>query len=145
MLAKLTKHRIAEAAHTHLIPTNDKKKGIGIMNPNCTVRFETCSLVVSRSFLKKASVPFSEEYEMLSRLTKQHPDFTIEVKAAAPRKQQYMPTYDEMMTHISYQEDAKTLMDEFKVVRAMACTHQNAYMHVRRWFLTRFPEMEHTA
>ena len=42
------------------------------MNTNCAVCFDTRTLVVSRNFLKKASVPFSEEYDMLARLTKQH-------------------------------------------------------------------------
>ena len=45
------------------------------MNTNCVVCFDTRTLFVSYSFLKKASVPFSEEYDMLARLTKQHPDF----------------------------------------------------------------------
>lgn len=35
------------------------------MNTNCVVRFDTRTLVVTRYFLKQASVPFSEEYNML--------------------------------------------------------------------------------
>ena len=72
------------------------------MNTNCAVCFDTRTLVVSRYFLKKASVPFSEEYEMLARLTKQHPDFTVKVKASAPRKPQFMPTYNDMLDYEKY-------------------------------------------
>ena len=39
------------------------------MNTNCVVHFDTRTLVVSRSFLKKASVPFSNEYHMMKSLT----------------------------------------------------------------------------
>lgn len=66
---------------------------------NCSVSFENRSLIVSRSFLKKASVPFSEEYEMLVRLTQMHPTFTIDVKYTAPRRPQFMPTYDQMLDY----------------------------------------------
>lgn len=112
---------------------------------NCVVRFDTRTLVVTRLFLKRASVPFSTEYEMLVQLTKQHPDFSIEVKAAASRKPQFMPTYEKMAEYIRFQENANELMEEFDMVRMMAKTQNNAYMHVRRWFLTRFPEMGQAA
>lgn len=111
------------------------------MNTNCVVRFDTRTLVVTRYFLKQASVPFSEEYNMLAHLTKQHPDFTVEVKAAASRKPQFMPTYDDMLHYIHRQSNAAKLVEDFDAVRQMARMHNSAYMYVRRWFLTRFPEM----
>ncbi len=106
---------------------------------NCSVCFDTRTLVVTRSFLKKASVPFSEEYEMLTRLTQLHPTFTIDVKYAAPRRPQFMPSYDAMLSFIHRQDNAEELMKEFNEAKQM---RRNAYMHVRHWFLTRFPEME---
>ncbi len=115
------------------------------MNMNCVVRFDTRTLVVSRSFLKKASVPFSEEYDMLVRLTKQHPDFKIVVKTTASRKPQFMPTYDKMVDYIHRQDNAENLMEEFDAVRQMARMHNSAYMYVRRWFLTQFPELDNAA
>ena len=115
------------------------------MNTNCVVRFDTRTLVVSRSFLKKASVPFSDEYDIMARLTKQHPDFNIEVKAAAPRKPQFMPTYNDMLDYIHRQNDSAKLVEEFDAVRQMARMYNSAYMHVRHWFLMRFPEMGQAA
>ena len=115
------------------------------MNMNCVVRFDTRTLVVSRLFLKMASIPFSTEYEMLVRLTKQHPDFTVKVKTVASRKPQFMPTYEKMAEYIRFQENANELMEEFDMVRMMAKSQHNAYMHVRRWFLMRFPEMGQAA
>ena len=115
------------------------------MNMNCSVNFETHSLVVSRSFLKKASIPFSKEYEILARLAKQHPDFTIQVKVAATRRPQFMPTYEQMMWYMRAQEDAEALLEEFDSVRQMGRMYNNAYMYVRQWFLTRFPEKEQAA
>ena len=72
------------------------------MNMNCVVRFDTRTLVVSRLFLKMASVPFSEEYDMLARLTKQHPGFTVIVKVTARRKVQFMSTYNDMLDYEKY-------------------------------------------
>ena len=115
------------------------------MNTNCVVCFDTRTLLVSHSFLKKASVPFSQEYDMLAHLTKQHPDFTVKVKAAAPRTPQFMPTYDDMLHYIHRQSNAAKLVEEFDAVRQMARMHNSAYMYVRRWFLMRFPEMGQAA
>ena len=115
------------------------------MNTNCVVCFDTRTLVVTRYFLKQASVPFSEEYNMLAHLTKQHPDFTVEVKAAASRKPQFMPTYNDMLDYIHRQSDSAKLVEEFDAVRQMARMHNSAYMYVRRWFLMRFPEMGQAA
>lgn len=112
---------------------------------NCSVDFETHSLVVTRSFLKKASAPFSEEYKMLVRLTKLHPDFTIKTKAATPRMQQFMPTYEKMMWYIRTQEKADELMETFSKVRDFSVIQKNPYMYVRRWFLTQFPELDTAA
>lgn len=97
------------------------------MNTNCAVHFDTRTLVVSRSFLKKASVPFSEEYEILARLTKQHPDFTVIVKVTARRKVQFMPTYNDMLDYIHRQSNAAKLVEEFDAVRQMARMYNSAW------------------
>ena len=115
------------------------------MNTNCVVRFDTRTLVVTRYFLKRASVPFSQEYDMLAHLTKQHPDFTVEVKVTAHRKPQFMPTYDDMLGYIHRQSDAAKLVEEFNAVRQMARMYESADMHGRRWFLTQFPEVGQSA
>ena len=110
------------------------------MNTNCVVCFDTRTLVVSRLFLKWASIPFSKEYDMLAHLTKQHPDFTVIVKVTARRKPQFMPTYNDMLDYIHRQSDSAKLVEEFDAVRQMARMHNSTYMYVRRWFLTQFPE-----
>ena len=115
------------------------------MNTNCAVCFDTRTLVVSRYFLKKASVPFSDEYDIMARLTKQHPGFTVKVKVSAPRKPQFMPTYEKMAEYIRFQENAAELMEDFDMVRMMANAQPNPYMYVRRWFLIQFPELKETA
>ena len=115
------------------------------MNTNCVVCFDTRTLVVSRSFLKQASIPFSKEYDMLAHLTKQHPDFTVIVKVTARRKPQFMPTYNDMLDYIHRQSNAAKLLEEFENARQTGQMRRNAYMHVRRWFLMRFPEMGQAA
>ena len=118
------------------------------MNTNCVVCFNTRTLVVSRSFLKKASVPFSNEYHMMKSLTEAHPDFCIEIRHTYspnyPRKP-FMPTYDNMLDFIHRQINAEELLEEFESARQIGKMHRNADMHVRRWFLMRFPEMGQAA
>ena len=118
------------------------------MNTNCAVCFDTRTLLVSRSFLKKASVPFSDEYHMMKSLTEAHSDFYIEIKHTCshndPRKP-FMPTYDNMLDFIHLQSNAEELLEEFETARQIGQMRRNAYMHVRSWFLTRFPEMKQAA
>ena len=118
------------------------------MNTNCAVCFATRTLVVSYSFLKKASVPFSDEYHMMKSLTEAHPDFCIEIKHTCshnyPRKP-FIPIYENMLDFIHRQSNAEELLEEFEIVRQTGKMHRNAYMHVRRWFLTQFPELDNAA
>ena len=60
-------------------------------------------------------------------------------------KPQFMPTYNDMLDYIHRQSDSAKLVEEFDAVRQMARMHNSAYMYVRRWFLTRFPEMGQAA
>ena len=82
---------------------------------------------------------------MLAHLTKQHPDFTVIVKVTARRKPQFMPTYNDMLDYIHRQSNAAKLLEEFENARQIGQMRRNAYMHVRRWFLMRFPEMGQAA
>ena len=118
------------------------------MNTKCAVCFNTCTLVVTRSFLKKASVPFSDEYHMMKSLTEAHPDFCIEIKHNYSHnysRKPFMPTYDNMLDFIHHQSNAEELLEEFESARQIGKMRRNAYMHVRRWFLTQFPEMKQAA
>ncbi len=115
------------------------------MNTNCSVCFETRALRVSRSFLKKASIPFSNEYRMLAALTEAHPGFHIEIKQTAYSRKPFMPTYADMLDFIHRQNDAEKLLEEFENARQIGQTHRNAYGFVRRCFLMRFPEMKQAA
>ena len=56
-----------------------------------------------------------------------------------------MPTYDNMLDFIHRQINAEELLEEFESARQIGQMRRNAYMHVRHWFLTRFPEMGQAA
>ena len=115
---------------------------------NCSVCFDTRTILVSGSFLKAAAVPFSDEYHMMKALTESHPDFHIEIKHTYSRnypRKPFMPTYDNMLDIIHRQSNAEELLEEFESVRQIGKMRSNAYMHVRRWFLTQFPELDKAA
>ena len=56
-----------------------------------------------------------------------------------------MPTYDNMLDFIHRQINAEELLEEFESAQQIGQMRRNAYMHVRRWFLMRFPEMGQAA
>ena len=56
-----------------------------------------------------------------------------------------MPTYDNMLDIIHRQSNAEELLERFESARQIGKMRSNAYMHVRRWFLTQFPELDKAA
>lgn len=103
----------------------------------CVVEFAIRTIIVTKTFLKKASTPFTEEYRMLTKLMEQHPDFRIEVKRSSPRRR-FMPSYSTMLNFIQWQDNAEELMVEFDSIRHVSQMERNPYMVVRNWFVEKF-------
>jgi len=104
------------------------------------VRFDvtTMTLTVSKKFFKQASIPFTEEYQIIKTVLADYPNCKVVMKQQ-PRKhyQCCNPTYETMIACIQMQPNAKELMDEFMRVRSFAHISRKGYNIVRSWFMAK--------
>lgn len=92
----------------------------------------------SKSALKKASNPASDEYKELTAKMAAHPTFKVYEKEANPKKNTYEGLDFKMMkNYINAQPNAKELMAEFDMAIAM---FNGKYPLVKKWFLDTFKD-----
>ena len=111
---------------------------------SCRISFTHSTIYVSKKFLIQASKPFSEEYLVLTKLRKDHPDYRVETIKKQPSKI-FMPTFEEMMMRMEAHPERDNLMLEFEHIRRMATATGNGYMFVRNWFIDRIKENQNTS
>ena len=102
------------------------------------VRFDvtTMTLTVSKKFFKQASIPFTEEYQIIKTILADYPNCKVVTKQQPCNHYQYCdPTYDMMIACIQMQPNAVELMNEFMEVREHARTYRMGYNIVRSWFM----------
>lgn len=101
-----------------------------------TVDFANNSIIATKTTLKKASVPNSNEYKALMKLTKQHPTFSIvekEIKAAEGKETFKGLNKVIIEKYISIQPNAADLQKQYgKAVEL------GKFPLVRKWFLNTF-------
>ena len=107
---------------------------------NLSVDFQSHTITVSNSFLRRSRVVDSLEYSTLLRLMQELPGFQLETRRPArPSRMPYMPGYNEMMTRIRMTADAPAeALQEFERVREFARATGKGYMMVRAWFLDKY-------
>lgn len=116
-------------------------------NQNMKVDFIHRTIIVSKKFMNQASKVGTSEYELMLRMTRELPTFTIAMKEIARSTHRpFQPTYSAMEAYIQLVEtDVAAAMDEFQEVRHMARLTMKGYSLVRRWFLEKYPDCsEHT-
>ena len=100
------------------------------------VRFDvtTMTLTVSKKFFKQASIPFTEEYQIIKTILADYPNCKVVTKQQRNHYKCSNPTYEMMIACIQMQPNAKELMDEFMRVRNFAHISRKGYNFVRSWF-----------
>ena len=100
------------------------------------VRFDvtTMTLTVSKKFFKQASIPFTEEYQIIKTILADYPNCKVVTKQQRNHCKCSNPTYEMMIACIQMQPNAKELMDEFMRVRNFAHISRKGYNVVRSWF-----------
>lgn len=112
------------------------------MSKNVKVDFMNNTILVTKTFLKYAETPFSEEFKELVALQKELPAYKLTVMKGRPQSKQFRPTYRQMMDYITFQPRSEELMEEFHRVQVFGRTKGNAYMEVLQWFNSQFPEFQ---
>ena len=109
------------------------------MSKNVKVDFTSKMITVTKSFLKRAETPFSDEFQLLVALQKELPNFKLAVEKNRTQPKQFRPSYSQMKDYITFQPRSEELMEEFSEVRAMSRARSNPYMFVFKWFVEKFP------
>ncbi|MBP3657085.1 MAG: hypothetical protein J6K32_10370 [Clostridia bacterium] len=102
------------------------------------VKFDVRSmtLMVSKKFMRQASIPFSCEYEMVKRILADFPNCRIEVRQTPHSyRQSYNPSYASMIACMEMQANAVELLEEFEKIRDCARISGKGYGFVRSWFV----------
>lgn len=108
---------------------------------NMKVDFTTHTIIVSKKFMNQASKVGTPEFDLMLRMYRELPTFSITMKATARSAYRpVQPTYSAMQEYIrSADPNPEAALDEFQQVRQTACTTKKGYSLVRRWFLEKYP------
>lgn len=101
-------------------------------------------IMASKSYLKKARSMGSEEYKELKRIQNLYPEYKIverQIKTNSNKKIYAGLTYEYMERYISLQENSRDNMDEYLKIKLLSECHRGGYGKVKKWFLTKFPEV----
>ena len=110
------------------------------------IDFLNNTVTLTSSFLRKASVIGSAEYQEMLQLRRELPDY--EFRKAETTKQKKTNknknlTYPHMRDFIrataSSQDEAQMILDEMKRVEALSKIQANPYKYVHDWFIRKFP------
>ena len=112
-----------------------------------TINFINKTITGTKASFNKAGKGFGPEYEELTSKMAAHPDFTLVVKEQKTKTTKAKRTYEGMdykfmEDYIATFED-ETMVKAYKAVKQMAedCGTK-AYPLVKKWFLSKFSDME---
>lgn len=104
--------------------------------------FVNSQIVGTKTSLKKAQYPGSDEYKELCKMMKAHPQFKVAEKEIKkrPNKQTYKKlSFDFIETYISIQINAVEIKREYEQVKTLATSLKlGVYPQTKSWFLKRF-------
>lgn len=104
------------------------------------------TIIVTKSFLKKAGTIGSKEYNELAKVRRDFPDFRIqqrEITKKQGKKTYGKLTYKVMAEFIEAQEEenASATLAEFERVQQLSKIQAGSYAFVKTWFLNRYKDV----
>ena len=111
-----------------------------IMKKNIfTINFTNNTISGSKSALKKASNPASDEYKELTAKMAAHPTFKVVEKEPNAKKNTYKGMdFSMMRNYINAQPNAKELMAEYETIQKRSKIQKSPYQYVLSWFEAKF-------
>ena len=105
-----------------------------------SVNHVTRSIILTRDFAKKASIPDTHEYQILIKLRTENPGYEIIQRTIAKKEgKRKPPSYKQMKKYISCVENSDYYMARFEAMRAEAASKNGSYARVLKWFRQTFP------
>lgn len=114
-----------------------------IQNP-IKVNYAKRTINVSRQFAIRAAKPKSAEYHQLADIQKAFPDYEIVVRTIKKANNEHYKglTYSYMEHYIATHKDAEKRMAEYNEIRLRADCHTMKYGHIKKWFLSAYPQID---
>ena len=116
------------------------------MKKNEIIYVNDTTAMVTKAFEKKACIFGTEEFKLWREYKKEFPNAKMTTKDIKknPNKQTSTKnmTYEHMAIYIRQQDDAVTLMAEFKKQVALSQVQTNPYRCVLAWFKKQFPNYD---
>ena len=108
------------------------------------VNFNEQTIVLNRAFATRAAIPTSKEYHKLKSVRETYPDYEIQIRTIVqPKTERHKGlTYSYMEHYISTHENATVRMAEFREMRLRAECHSMKYNHIKKWFLSVYPQID---
>ena len=119
------------------------------MKSPITIDFVNSIIIVNAAYAKKASNPFSQEYEQLQRVRADYPTYAVITRTIKknPEKESYKGlTYDYMRAYIMSHEEGMNRINvqmEFDELLLISQCHSSGrrYPVIKNWFLNKYPEV----
>lgn len=105
--------------------------------------FVNKTIVGSKRSIERANKGLSPEYQELTYMLSQHPDFTVVEKVIQvneSKKTYNKLTLDRMKEYIETQANAEEKIKEFEAIKKVAKARGALYPLSKKWFLATYPE-----
>jgi len=106
------------------------------------MNFATKTLTITKAFGEKASLPNTEEANIIQNMRNLLPDLKIAYKTQYRSKPHPYKglSYSRMEKYINCHENANELLVAFKGIKEVAKAQSYPHNYVCKWFLTQFPD-----
>ena len=110
------------------------------MTKNYTFNHTTKTIILSKSFDKKAKNPLNPEFDELVNLINRLPNYKVTLKVTKPKSGKKLP-FTEMLQYIRKTYGENSIMEKkFEKALELGETHGSGkYLFVRKWFRETFP------
>lgn len=112
---------------------------------NITINNRNNTLVITKTFEKKASKFGTPEYMELKEAKADFPNFKVVVRTVKKERETYKGlTYAYMEKYIEKHDNNEDTMTEYKKMRNIDGENPTSYsfIEIRKWFLKKYPEIE---
>ena len=108
------------------------------------------TIVITKDFAKKASVPGSDEYKYLISLKRDNRDYSVVVKPSSKRSDGLSKIkLTNMRAYISKHDDEKgTIMKTFEAMvneEAGENLNRTNFFAIKKWFFEQYPDLKKSA
>lgn len=119
------------------------------MKSNVTINHADGNIIISQKIAKNAEKFGTAEYNMLQRVRRDYPQFTIVVEGKKSSRRDNMKglTYDFMSSYIQKHDPSGTIMEKYLDLRGQSESAIEfgavavSYGEIKSWFLNTFPEI----